>query len=399
MSTSLVEKEKKIYSKAYVEEIREKVKPLIEKIIKPNSEKFDKDAIFPRENLIALAKEGWNSVTFPERLGGLDYGYIGLSVAAEEIGRVDASTGLVYAMHVGAAQVINLFGTDDQKERWLLPVREGSITTFAVSEKASGGNVWYSFSQAEKNGDEYILNLEKSFATSGGQADFYIVQTRTAESDDPSDKSFFIVDGHQEGITAKPWKALGVRSNHSGSLKLENIKVHQRDLIQADKLELAHGHGALLGLNAVWLGVAQGALDAATAHLTKTTHQNNNKRLADYQVLRQKLAEVKVQIAAARVWQYDLARQADVLRAENKSLIPLDAEITELKVFVTELADFAARIAMDVAGGYGYIEGIFERLYRDARGGIPMAPSNNLARDLIGKGLLGLPLELYEEGK
>lgn len=396
---SIVIENKNIYSKKYIDEIKEKVTSIIKDVIKPNAEINDKEGKFPRENLLVLAEKGWNGVLIPTKWGGLDLGYVGLSVVAEEIGKVDASTGLVYAMHVGAAQTINLFGNEDQKKRWLLPISKGAITTFAISEKATGGHIWYSMSQAERKGDEYTLNLEKSFTTSGGHADYYIVKTRTAGSNDPSDTSYFIVDGHQEGITAKPWKALGVRSNHSGPLKFENVKVHHRDLIQADKDELAHGIGALLGLNAVWIGVAQGALDAAVTYLSKTTHKDVNKKLADYQVLRQKLAEVKVQISAARAWQYDLARQADELHAANQSLIPLDAEITEHKVFVTELADFAARIAMDVAGGYGYIEGIFERLYRDARGGIPMAPSNNLARELIGKGLLGLPLELFEEGR
>ncbi|RID87545.1 acyl-CoA dehydrogenase [Peribacillus asahii] len=391
--------EKNIYSRSYIEEIREKVKPIVENVIKPNAGLGDKEGLFPRESLLALAKEGWNSVTIPEKWGGLDLGYVGLSVVAEEIGKVDASTGLVYAMHVGAAQTINLFGNDDQKARWLLPIREGAITTFAVSEKATGGHVWYNLSQAVQDGDEYILNLEKSFTTSGGQSDYYVVQTRTAGSTDPSEHSFFIVDGHQEGITAKPWKALGVRGNHSGPLKFENVRVHHRDLLQVASHDVINGTGAILGLNAVWLGVAQGALDAAIAHVTKTTHKDFNKNLADYQVIRQKLAEVKIQIAAVRTWQYDLARQYDELCKNNQSLLPLAGELTEHKVLATELADTAARVAMDVAGGYGYIEGTFERIYRDARGGIPMAPSNNLAREQIGKGLVGLPLELFEEGK
>lgn len=129
---------KNIYDKNYIEEIRKEIQPIIENVIRPNAKVFDKDGIFPRENLNALAKEGWNGVTFSKEWGGLDYGYLGLSIAAEEIGRVDASTGLVYAMHVGAAQAIYLLGTDEQKEKWLLPVRKGSITTFAISEREIG---------------------------------------------------------------------------------------------------------------------------------------------------------------------------------------------------------------------------------------------------------------------
>lgn len=401
---SNLETKKNIYSRAYVEEIRERVRPIIQSIIEPNAGIIDKEGRFPRENLLALAKEGWNSVTFSEKWGGLDLGYLGLAVVAEEIGKVDASTALVYAMHVGAAQVIALYGNEDQKNRWLLPVREGSVGTFSISEKATRGHVWFNLSQAERDGKDYIINAEKSFTTSGGQADFYILQTRTPETEDFSDISYFIVDGRDSGITSEPWKALGVRGNHSGPITYRNVKVSQRDLIGyeglgKDIMDDGVNPIYLLGLASAWLGVAQGALKAAVDYVTKTVNKGFNKSLADHQVIRQKLAEVKIQITGLKAWQLDLARHYDELLAEGKPLSLLAAEVIELKVQTSELADFSARIAMDVAGGYGYKEGVFERLYRDARAGIPMASSNNIARDQVGKILVGLPLELWEEGK
>lgn len=396
--------QKTFYSRAYVEEIREKIKPIIKSVIEPNAELVDKEGKFPRENLVALAREGWNAVTIPEKWGGLDLGYLGFSIAAEEIGKVDASTALVYAMHVGAAQVIVLYGNDDQKERWLLPIREGSIGTFSTSEKATRGHVWFSLSQAERDGKDYIINAEKSFTTSGGQADFYILQIRTPEKDDPSELSYFIVDGHDKGITAKPWKALGVRGNHSGPISYHNVKVSHRDLVGyeglgKDIMDEGINPIYLLGLASAWLGVAQGALAAAVDHVTKTENIGFNDSLADHQVIRQKLAEVKIQITALKSWQLDLARHYDELLAEGKPLSLLATEVVEFKVHASETADFAARIAMDVSGGYGYQEGIFERLYRDARAGIPMAPSNNIGRDQVGKILVGIPLNLWNENQ
>ncbi|MGG3798666.1 acyl-CoA dehydrogenase family protein [Metabacillus fastidiosus] len=396
--------ERNIYSRKYVEEIRERVRPIIQNVIEPNAEIIDKEGKFPRENLLALAKEGWNSVTIPEKWGGLDLGYLGFSIVVEEIGKFDASTALVYAMHVGAAQTIALYGNDDQKERWLLPIRQGFIGTFSSSEKATGGHVWFNLSQAERYGKDYIINAEKSFTTSGGEADFYILQTRTPDTTDPSDNSFFIVDGHDKGITAKPWKALGVRGNHSGPITYRNVKVSHRDLVGHEGLgKEVMDEGVnpiyLLGLASTWLGVAQGALTAAVDHVTKTVNKGFNNSLADHQVIRQKLAEVKIQITALKAWQLDLARHYDELLAEGEPLSLLASEVIEFKVQASELADFAARTAMDVAGGYGYKEGIFERLYRDARAGIPMAPSNNIARDQVGKLLVGLPLELWNEGR
>lgn len=393
---------KNIYSREYVEEIRERIRPVIENVIQPNAEVIDKEAKFPRDNLIALAKEGWNSVTISEKWGGLGLGYLGFAIAAEEIGKVDASTALVYAMHVGAAQGIHLYGNDEQKVRWLLPIRNGSIGTFSISEKATRGHVWYSLSQAERREEDYIINAEKSFTTSGGQADFYLLQTRTPNAEDVSDLSFFIVDGKSEGITAKPWKALGVRGNHSGPIRYENVKVPKQDLLGKEGLGkeiISEGINPiyLVGLASAWLGVAQGALNAATNHVKNAVNKGFNKRLADYQVLRARLAEVQIQITALKAWQLDLARHHDELLAKGEPLESLGREIIEFKVQTTELADFAARVAMEVAGGYGYTEGIFERIYRDARAGIPMAPSNHIGRDQVGKIILDLPLELWGE--
>lgn len=398
MTTETIEKN--IYSRQYIQSIREDIRAFVEEHVKPNVVIDDSDGAFPKASLQALGQAGWNSILFDKELGGLDLGYVGFVIAAEEIGRADASTGLVYAMHVGAAQTVYLFGNKDQHERWLRPVREkGTLTTFAISERATGGHVWYNLSRAIRDGEEYILDLEKSFATSGGQADFYVTQTGTADTSEPSAQSYFIVEGHQPGITAKPWKALGVRGNQSGPLKFENVRVHQRDLLNADVADIYYNAGATIGLNAVWIGVAQAALDAAVDYVSKTKNKGLDNSLADHQVIRQKLAEVKTRISALRVWLLDIARHFDELLAAGEPLAAGAPALTEHKVEATELADFAARVAIDVAGGYGYIEGIFEKLYRDARGGIPMAPSNNIARDQIGKTLLDLPLELWGKEK
>lgn len=392
--------EKNRYDRQYLQSLRDEIASFVETNVKPNVKIDDRDGQFPRESISALGKAGWNSILFDESLRGLDLGYTGFVIVTEEIAKVDASTGLVYAMHIAASEKIYIFGNEEQKRRWLLPVREeGKITTFAISENATGGHVWYNLSRAIQDGDEYILNFEKSFTTSGGEADFYVAQTGTANTLEPSAQSYFIVDGHQDGIIAKPWNALGVRGNHSGPLVFENIRVHKRDLLDATPEDIYQNSAAIIGLNAVWLGVAQAALDAAIDHVKKTKNKGFNNSLADHQIIRTKLADVAIRIKSSRAWLIDIARHLDELKAAEEPLNNATAEINQLKVQVTELADFAARTAMDVAGGYGYHISIFEKLYRDARGGIPMAPSNNIALDQIGKELVGLPIELWEKGK
>jgi alkylation response protein AidB-like acyl-CoA dehydrogenase len=385
------------------EEFRATVRRIVDEVIRPNAERTDREGIFPRANLTALARAGINGVLLPESLGGLGLDHVAFAIAAEEIGRACPSSALVYVMHVGAAQTILLYGNDEQKERWLRPTRDGLIGTYSTSEKASGGHWWFNFSEAKRDGSDYALHAEKSFTTSSGQADYYVVQTRTPGAKNATEISFFIVDGRSPGIKAGVWEALGVRGNHSGPITYDGVKVAARDRLGAEnqgKDIIYHGVSPvyLVGLGAAWHGVARGALDAITDYATKTVHKDFERRLADYQVLRQQLGEARVALASLPAFQESLARQLDALwhagKPQGEILLPL----TEFKVHAAEVANLVTRRALDISGGYGYKRGTLERLFRDARAAIAMGPSNNIAREWIGKNLVGLPLELFEAG-
>ena len=253
--------------------IRANIRKLVDDVVRPNAERLDRDAAFPSENLAALAREGWNSVLFPEELGGLGLDHVAFTIATEEIASVDASTALIYVMHVSATQTIFLFGSDDQKERWVKGSRAGKIGTFSTSERATGGHFWYNVSQAKRRGQDYVVDLEKSFTTSSGHADFYVLTTQTPGAAKPSDVTWFIVDGKQKGISSGKWEALGVRANHSGSLRVDNVVVPERDRLgrEGQGKEIMFDGGSpsyLLGLGAVWHGVARGALAEATRYAT-----------------------------------------------------------------------------------------------------------------------------------
>ncbi|MBF6648858.1 acyl-CoA dehydrogenase family protein [Methylobacter sp. BlB1] len=385
------------------EKIRSEIRALVDEVIRPNAEQTDQ-GVFPRENLEALGRAGWNGVLIPKEYGGLGLDHVAFSIVAEEVGRACASTGLVYVMHTGAAQTINLFGNHDQKERWLRPARDGLIGTYSTSEKASGGHWWFNFSEAARDDDNnYLLNAEKSFTTSAGQADYYIFQTRSPGAQSATDISFFIVDSKLDGITHGTWEALGVRGNHSGPISYKNVHVKSIDRLGEEgqgKDIVYHGVSPvyLIGLGAVWHGVARSALEKAADHLTGTIHRDFNRKLSDYQVLRQQLGESKVLVESLRPWQHDLARQLDQLQASGQLQGQILLPLTEFKIHAAEVANISARNALDVSGGYGYKKGPIERIFRDARAGIGMGPSNNIAREWIGKALVGLPLELFEAG-
>jgi acyl-CoA dehydrogenase len=376
---------------------------VIETAVKTNADRNDLEGRFPRDNLDALAQAGWTGVLNEKRHGGLGLTHIDFAEAAYRIGRADASTGLVYVMHVGAAQTINLFGNDDQKERWLKARNGRLLGTYSTSERASGGHWWYNFSEAGRDGDDYILNAEKSFTTSSGQADFYVVQTRAPEAKDQTDIVFFVVDGKTPGIESSPWEALGVRANHSGPIRYKGVKVPNRDRLGAEgqgKEIIYDGVSPvyLIGLGAVWEGVARGALNAAIEHTKGFVHKDKNKSLSDYQAIRQELGAAKVLVETLRPWRNELAGKLDDLWRSGKPQSEILIPLTEFKVHAAEVANKVAAAALTVTGGYGYRRGPIERSYRDARAAIAMGPSNVIARDWIGKSLVGLPLELFYEG-
>ena len=385
------------------ERVRADVRRLVDDVIRPNAQRNDREGRFPRENLNALAAAGWNSVLFPRELDGLGLDHVAFAIAAEEIASADASTGLVYVMHVSAAQTVFLYGTDDQKQRWVKAARQGALGTFSTSERATGGHFWYSVSQARRQGDDYLIDLEKSFTTSAGHASFYVLSTRSPDAATHADFTWFIVDGKNEGIRPGPWDALGVRANHSGSLRVDNVLVPRRDRLgsEGQGKEILFDGGSpsyLLGLAAVWHGVARGALAGATEWATGTVHRDFERRLADYQVLRQELGRSKVLTASLPPWQHALASKLDELQALGKPQGELLFPLIELKVHAAEVAAEVTRASLDVSGGYGYKSGSLERYFRDARAGVVMGPSNNIAREWLGKTLVGLPLELWSIG-
>jgi alkylation response protein AidB-like acyl-CoA dehydrogenase len=381
--------------------VRAEVREIVNDVIRPNAERVDREGIFPRENLSALARAGYNGVLVPKEYGGLGLDHVAFAIVAEEIGSACASSALVYVMHVGAVQTIALYGNDDQKRRWLSSAREGKIGTYSTSEKASGGHWWFNFSEAQRDGQDYLLNAEKSFTTSSGQADYYVVQTRSPKPKGPTDIIFLIVDGASPGIQPGKWDALGVHGNHSGPIRYENVRVPLRDRLGEEgqgKDIIYHGVSPvyLIGLGAAWHGVARGALRAVTEYALGTVHRDFNRRLADYQVLRQQLGEAKVLLESLPPWQESLAVRLDELWAAGKPQGELLLPLTEFKVHAAEVVNQVTRLALDVSGGYGYKRGPLERFYRDARAAIGMGPSNNIAREWIGKSLVNLPLELFE---
>ena len=229
-------------------------------------------------------------------------------------------------MHVGAAQTINLYGAHDQKLRWLKP-QDGRylLGTYSTSERASGGHWWYNFSRGVARRRRLSRQCRKVLHHLLGQggllhhADAH-ARTRAINRTSPSSSSMANRPASRPG----PWNALGVRGNHSGPIRYEGVKVARRNRLGEEnqgKDIIYNGVSPvyLIGLGAVWEGVARGAHDAAVAHIKNSIHKDTNKRLADYQAIRQELAKPKVLIESLGPWRRELAAGLDALWRDGQA--------------------------------------------------------------------------------
>ncbi|VEF46636.1 acyl-CoA dehydrogenase [Bacillus freudenreichii] len=387
--------------KTNYETISEEIKDLVERVIRPNADQIDREGIFPRENLNVLIREGWGNILVPQKYNGRGADHTAHAIVVEEIAKACASTALIFSMHVLAIQNIVEFGTEDQIERWVKPIEKALLGTYSSSERGSGGHFWYNLSQVTRDGNDYIYDAEKSFTTSAGHADFYLTQMRSPDAKDAKEICLLIIDSKLPGIETSRWNTLGVRGNHSYTIHFNNVRIPRDELVgeEGKALPIVDQTEAiyLLGLGSTWTGVARHAYELAANHLIKATHNHRGHNLANYQILRHKLVETKLLLKSLKPWRLQLTEQLNAFKKRNESPEELTLELMEYKVHASEVAHQAASMAMDVSGGYGYVEGEIERVFRDSRAGIAMGPSNNLARDLISKAELGLPLELWEK--
>jgi len=373
--------------------------------LEPAAEDRDRNSIYPREPMAGLAKAGINSLTLPKPLGGLGLGYFHFALAGESLAQYDPSTAMVYVMHLSAVQTVNLCGTEEQKKRLLLPVREqGKIASLAFSEPGTGGHFWFCLSQARRDGENYVFSKDSSFVTSAGKADWYIVETRSPDSDDPSNMIYLVVQNDQPGVSAGEFKALGMNGNCSGPMKWRDVKVKRENRLAGEGEAATWNDNAidplfLLGSGAVWMGIAQGALNAAIHHAKTRVHKDFNKSLADHQLIRHYLARAQMHVDSVRAMIYNCARMMDDYSSHGRALGELLFDLWEAKAHAADVCIEVTNTAVQVMGGMGYKRGKVERLLRDGRAGAVMGPTNELCQEWIGRTMVGMDLGFWKEAE
>jgi len=347
-------------------EMREMFREFTENEVAPIAIKVDEEHMFPEENVKKMQELGFFGIPFAEEYGGNGQDTLTYVLAVEELAKACATTSVVLSAHTSlCADCINKFGSEEQKQKYLTPLASGeALGAFALTEPDAGTDAASQKTVAVLDGDNYILNGSKVFITNAGYADTYIVFAMTDKSQGTKGISAFIVEKDFEGFkTGTIEDKMGIKGSSTRELIFTDCKVPKENLLYEEgkgfKVAMTTLDGGRIGVAAQALGIAEGALAKATKYVKE--REQFGRPIAKFQNTQFKLAEMSVEIEAARHLVYYAARLKD--QGENYTVAAATAKIK------------AARTAMEVTtravqlfGGYGYIkEYEVERMMRDAK--------------------------------
>lgn len=371
----------------------DRVREISDRVIAPAAAEHDRAGDWPGSSIKALADGGLLGLSVPEELGGMGLGPSNFVATVEELAAACASTAMIFVMHVCATETIKQSALP-QRDSVLSDIAAGKhLSTLAFSEKGSRSHFWAPISRAGEQNGFHVLNCQKSFVTSAGHADSYIVSTRAVGATGMTESSLYYVEGGTPGFSvAGTWNGLGLRANASAPMSLENARVSPDSLLSP----AGEGFNVMLsvvlpwfqlGTSAVANGIGKGALVAAAQHLGSARLEHLNLTLASQPELRARLASARVALDASRALTAEAARSVE--NPDDSTML----RVLEVKACASETALEVTDKAMRLCGGAGFSRKLpVERYFRDARAGSVMAPTTDALHDFIGKALLGLPL-------
>ncbi len=395
-------------------------KKLVKETFLEKSVEIDREGIFPEENVKLLGEHGFLSIGIDKERGGSGGNIFTSTIVAEELAQGCSSTAMAYLMHVSTLPLLSRIANDPQYDKYISKIIAGEcLVSYSQSEKGTGSRLWHMDSCAVELENCYVINSFKSFATSSGHCDAYMLVVRGDENSSPNELSIFFVDAKDPNIKIiGKWDGMGLRGNASTPVHFEDIIVAKDRLFGSKNsgynLLMAYTLPSyIIGLAAVYLGTAKKALNCVTEYVHKRTYSNDNKSLGQVEVIQRYLSEMKIEIDSLKAYQdyvakmaveitnvFDQLYQADMLEQllDNAQKDDFLLHLAQLKVKACETAVSVTNKAMQVHGGTGYKRGsIVEQCYRDARAGSLMGPSDDILKMLIGKRMVGLPLPWNEE--
>jgi alkylation response protein AidB-like acyl-CoA dehydrogenase len=359
--------------------------------ILPHADEVDAQATFPQQSINALSREELLGLTVPVELGGLGQGLRVACAALEEVAHRCPSTAMVYLMHLCGIACYS--SAPDKTAAQLRAAASGQhLSTLAWSERGSRSHFWAPVSEAIATNGNVSITAEKSWVTSAGHADGYVVSTRRPGAESPTDTTLYMVLDSDPGLkVAGPWNALGMRGNASAPMTLTGVTLGpERALSEPGK-----GFEAMLSIlpvfqlanAAIAVGIAEAAVQAAQKHITNSRFQHLGSSLADLPNLRANLARMRIETDKARAHLVSILDSLDNPGPETQLLV------LEAKAAASEAAVEVTDLGMRTCGGAAFSRQVgLERYFRDARAAIVMAPTSDHAYEFIGRALCGMEL-------
>jgi alkylation response protein AidB-like acyl-CoA dehydrogenase len=356
--------------------------------IEPNAGTWDREHAFPRELLTRLGELGLLGVCIPEEYGGAGADFVSYILVLEELSRADAGVGVTVAVHTSAATLpILTFGTDEQRSRFVPPLARGeAIGAFALTESGSGSDAGSLRTTAAPYADGWRVSGSKQWITNGGFGGTILLFARTdPDTPGPRGVTAFIVDGDAVQV-AREEEKLGLNSSSTVDLVLEEVLVERDRLLHEEgkgfNVAMATLDGGRIGIAAQALGIAQAGYDVAREYALE--RRQFGKRIADFQAIQWKLADMATEIDAARLLVYRAAwrKQQGLSHTE---------EGAKAKLYASEMARRQTAEAIQILGGYGYTKEFpVERFYRDAKITEIYEGTSEIQRLVIARSILGL---------
>jgi len=364
--------------------------------IEPHAAEWDRGHTFPKELFGKLADLGLMGACIPEEYGGAGADFLSYILMLEEISRADAGVGVTVAVHTSAVTLpILTFGTDEQRSRFVPPLARGDVIgAFALTETEAGSDAGSLRTTAIPDGEGWTISGTKQFISTARFAGTLLVFART-DPDTPGARgvSAFILDADHIRVTGEEEK-LGLNSSVTNSIAIEGARVGRDRLLHEEgkgfKVAMATLDGGRIGIGAQALGIAQAAYDAARSYALE--RKQFGKRIAEFQAIQWKLADMATEIDAARLLTY----RAAWLKQQGR---PHTVEGAKAKLFASEMARRQTGEAIQILGGYGYTKEFpVERYYRDAKITEIYEGTSEIQRLVIARSVLGLQQRALAQG-
>jgi butyryl-CoA dehydrogenase len=342
------------------------VREFAEAEVKPHAKEIDETGRFPLDTFKKAAELGLTGIAVPENYGGAGMDHVSYAIVIEEISRVCASTGTILSVQNSLyCDPIYRFGTDEQKQKFLVPYARGEkIGCYALTEPQAGSNAAALATKAVRKGDAYVVNGTKAWITNGGAADAALLYVNTQPEKGEKGITALVVEKGTRGFAVgKEEKKLGVHATACTELSFSDCEVPVANRIgnegEGYKVALSTLDGGRIGIAAQATGIAQGAFEAALSYAQQ--RQAFGHPIADFQAIQFMLADMATELDAARL----LARRA-AWKQDSGARFTMEASIA--KLFASEMSTRVTHKAIQIHGGYGYSrEYPVERNYRDAR--------------------------------